>query len=59
MKAYSSMKPKAAAAIFNTMTDNLKLVARILENMDAESRGNILGAMDQETAALVTAIMEP
>lgn len=56
---YSSMKPKEAAAIFNTMTDDLKLVAEILENMDAQSRADILGKMDADTAAKVTAIMEP
>ncbi|MGN0342611.1 MAG: MotE family protein [Roseburia sp.] len=59
VKAYSEMKPKAAAAIFDTMTDNLELVADILENMDAESRGNILANMNQDTAAKVTEIMNP
>lgn len=59
VKTYSSMKPKEAAAIFNTMTDNLKLVAEILENMDAQSRANILGKMDADTAAKVTKILEP
>jgi len=58
-KAYSEMKPKQAAAIFNAMTDNLQLAAKILENMNAEDRGNILGAMDPETAAKITKIMEP
>lgn len=58
-KAYSEMKPKQAAAIFNTMTDNLPLAAKILENMNAEDRGNILGAMDPEVAAKITKIMEP
>lgn len=56
---YSSMKPKQAAEIFNTMTDDLDLVADILLNMDAESRGSILGQMEAETAAKVTEIMEP
>ncbi|MBD5555948.1 MAG: hypothetical protein HDQ95_11585 [Roseburia sp.] len=59
IKTYSSMKPQAAADIFNTMTDNLKLVAKILENMDAQSRADILGKMDSETAAKVTEIMQP
>ena len=58
-KAYSSMKPKQAAAIFNSMTDNLQLAAKILENMNAEDRGNILGAMNPDTAAKITKIMEP
>ena len=58
-KAYSSMKPKQAAAIFNNMTDNLQLAAKILENMNAEDRGNILGAMNPDVAAKITKIMEP
>lgn len=59
VKTYSTMKPKEAAAIFDTMTDNLQLVADILENMDAQSRANILGKMNSETAAKVTEILEP
>lgn len=59
VNTYSSMKPKEAAAIFDTMTDDLKLVANILQNMDAQSRADILGKMNAETAAKVTAIMEP
>lgn len=53
------MKPKEAAAIFDTMTDNLNLVAQILENMDAQSRADILGKMNSDTAAKVTEIMNP
>ena len=59
VKTYSSMKPKEAAANFDTMTNNLKLVAEILENMDAQSRADILGKMDSNTAAKVTEIMKP
>lgn len=40
------MKPKEAAAIFDSMTDNLSLVAKILNALDAQSRGNIIGKMD-------------
>ncbi len=58
-KAYSEMKPKQAAAIFEAMTDNLDLVARILNVMDATSRGKILGVMDQDVAARITKIMDP
>ena len=58
VKTYSSMKPKEAAAIFDTMTDNLQLVADILSNMDTQSRGDILGKMNSDTAK-VTEIMEP
>ena len=56
---YSSMKPAEAATIFNTMTKNLKLVAKILNGMDKESRGKILGKMDADTAAAVTKLMDP
>lgn len=58
-KAYSSMKAKEAAGIFNTMTNNLTLVAKILQNMGTDARGSILGAMDADVAAQVTKIMEP
>lgn len=57
--AYSSMKPKQAAGIFEKMTDNLDLAARILKTMSAEDRGNILGAMDADVAAKITKIMDP
>ncbi|HKM35821.1 MAG TPA: hypothetical protein VJY54_13925 [Lachnospiraceae bacterium] len=57
--AYSAMKPKQAAQILEAMTDNLDLAARILSTMNAESRGNILGAMTPEVAAKLTKIMEP
>lgn len=59
VKGYSQMKPKEAAAIFDTMIDNLNLVAQILENMDAQSRADILGKMNSDTAAKVTEIMNP
>lgn len=58
--AASSMKPKDAAAIFETMKDNMQLVKRILENLSAEDRGNILSAMtDKEMAAKLTEMLEP
>ena len=59
VKAYSQMKPKQAAAIFDTMTDNLELVAKILSAMKADARGDILGNMKTDTAAKVTKLMEP
>ena len=58
-QAYSSMKAKEAAGIFEAMTDNLELVARILGAMDADNRGKILGVMDAEVAAKVTKLMDP
>ena len=59
VKMYSSMKPKEAAAIFDTMTDDLKLVAKIIKNMDADTSSAILGKMNTETAARITEILEP
>lgn len=58
-QAYSAMKPKQAAGIFEKMTDNLNLAARILKTMSAEDRGAILGVMDAEVAAKLTKIMDP
>lgn len=59
VKAFSSMKPKEAAAILDAMENNLQLAADILSNMKATSRADILGKMDPEIAAKVVAIMEP
>ena len=59
VKTYSAMKPKAAAAAFNAMTDNLELVADILMNMSTQSRADILSKMEPEIVAKLTAIMEP
>ncbi|MGN0338128.1 MAG: MotE family protein [Lachnospiraceae bacterium] len=57
---YASMKPKKAAAVFDTMMDdNSKLVADILGAMDTQSRANILAEMNAENAAIITAILEP
>ena len=53
------MKPKEAAAIFDSMTDNFDLVAKILGAMDSDSRANILGAMNSDNAAKITNIMNP
>ena len=58
-QAYSEMKPKQAAAIFEDMDNNLDLAAKILKEMTAEDRGKILGVMDSEIAAKLTKIMEP
>ncbi|MCR5278872.1 MAG: hypothetical protein K6E19_05455 [Lachnospiraceae bacterium] len=57
--AYSVMKPKQAAAIFEAMPNDLKLAARILQVMDSDTRGKILGAMDSSVAAQLTKIMDP
>ena len=58
-QAYSEMKPAAAAAIFESMTDDLELVAKILWQMEPDKRGAILGVMDEEIAAKLTKIMDP
>ncbi len=57
--SYSSMPAKSAAAIFDTMTNDLQLVADILLNMDVQSRADILAKMEPANAAKLTAIMEP
>lgn len=57
--AYSDMKPKQAAGIFEKMTNDLDLAARILNTMNAEDRGAIMGVMDPEIAAKLTKIMDP
>lgn len=57
--AYSAMKPKQAAGIFESMTDNLELAAKILNAMNPEDRGKILGVMDPTIAAKLTKIMDP
>lgn len=59
IKAYSSMKAKNAAAIFDTMTDDFDLVCEILQGMDASTRADILAAMSAENAAIITKMMEP
>lgn len=57
--AYSAMKAKEAAAIFESMQDDLPLAAKILNAMGSDDRGAILGAMDSTVAARLTQIMEP
>ena len=59
VNTYASMKPKQAAALMEAMTDDLKLVAKILQNMETDARAKILDAMDSQVAARVTKIMEP
>ena len=58
-KTYSEMKPKEAAAVFEEMTDNLGLVAKILNAMAVDQRAKIMGAMDPEVAAKLTKMMDP
>ncbi len=58
-QAYAEMKAKEAAGIFEAMTNDLDLAARILGEMEPDARGAILGVMDPEVAAKITKIMEP
>lgn len=58
-QTYSSMEPASAAAIFEEMTGDLDLVAKILMRMSADDRGNIMASMTAETAARLTRIMDP
>lgn len=58
-QTYVEMKPKEAAAIFEAMSDDLDLVARILSQMSTQDRGKILGVMDTEIASRLTKIMDP
>ena len=58
-QAYAEMKPKQAAGIFEAMTNDLDLAARILGEMEPDARGKILGVMNAEVAAKITKIMEP
>lgn len=58
-QAYAEMKPKQAAGIFEAMTNDLDLAARILGEMEPDARGAILGVMDPDVAAKITKIMEP
>ena len=61
VSAYSSMKPKEAAALFEQMTDTegIQLAARILGAMNPEDRAAIFNQMDKEVAARITKILDP
>lgn len=63
-KAYSEMKAKDAAVIFNSvpLRNDLELAAKILGVMKADARGNILaeiGKLDADLAGNITEIMDP
>lgn len=57
--AYASMKASEAAAILETMTNDLDTVAAILSAMSAEERGAIMGKMTPSFAADVTRKLTP
>ena len=56
---FSNMDAAKAAAILESMTDNLDLAAEILTNINATTRGAIMGEMDPAVAARITKIMNP
>ena len=63
-KAYSEMKAKDAAVIFNSdpLRSDLELAAKILGTMNADARGSILaeiGKLDDDLAGNITEIMDP
>lgn len=55
VKLYSSMKPKDAARIFNTM--NLDISVAILKGMKPSASSAILSQMDSEKAQAITAVL--
>lgn len=56
---YAKMDPAQAAAIFNNMmSDDIDLVAKILQNMPSNKRADIIANMDTLSAAQITAAME-
>ena len=58
-QTYSEMDAGDAAKIFEAMTDDLKLVSRILSVMNAGARGEILEEMDPAIAEKLKKIMDP
>lgn len=60
--AYSTMKPKKAAAALYEMTGNLETVVTILQNMEVESRAKVLDALsdiDAVFCAKITVMLSP
>jgi len=51
------MDAKSAASILGNMTGDLHLVAKILSNMKATKRADILANLDINTASKLTVIM--
>lgn len=51
---YSKMEPAQAAAVFETMTGDLNLLAQILDNMSQSKSSLILQNMSAESAAQIT-----
>ncbi len=58
-KTYSSMKPAAAARIFEEMTGDMEKIAKILSCMKTSEAADILAAMDSTLAAKLTLLIYP
>lgn len=58
-QAFAEMEPASAAAILQELTGDMELAAKILEQLTADKRGNIMAAMDAEFAARLARIMDP
>jgi len=58
-KAYESMDAKKAAAILESMSNDLDTVALIMNNMSTTAQGKILAEMNPDFAALVTKKLLP
>ena len=56
---YASMKPAAAAAIFEEMTGDMEKVANILSSMKPANAASILAAMNSTLAAKLTLLIYP
>lgn len=59
VSTFSNMDAAKAAAILDTMTDDLNLAAKILGNMNATARAEIMGNMDPSIASRISKIMVP
>lgn len=57
--SFVEMKPKSAAATLEKMTDDMDLVARILNALTPQERGEILQNMTPEVAAKLMKTMNP
>lgn len=55
---YSKMDAKSAASILGNMTGDLQLVAKILTNMKASKRADIMANLDVNTASKLTVLMD-
>ena len=59
IETFSTMKPKAAAKLFEEMDDRIELVAEILEGLSVEDRAAISNVIDTELGAKLVKMMRP